>query len=173
VNRPAGTAPAASSEVSASLISAADEEALANRRYGVVVGGQRLLLDGSGDVRVMNPVATSPLPNTHSWFLGLANVRGTLVPVYDLAEWQALAFGDSPRMMLTVGEGEYAAATLVDVAPRYLLVPSTTCPVPTLSPGFAAHALEAYSMDDGIWTAGRPFRRAQERGRRRRMRPRR
>jgi hypothetical protein len=32
-------------------------------------------------------------------------------------------------------------------------VPSTTCPVPTLSPGFAAHALEAYSMDDGIWTA--------------------
>ena len=117
------------------------------------IGGQRLLLDGSGSVRVMDPPEMFRIPNTYAWCLGLANVRGALVPVYDLAEWQSLSLDESPRMMLVVGDGDGVAATLVDGPPRHLLVPGTRSAIPALSDGFATHAVEAYSMDDGIWTA--------------------
>jgi hypothetical protein len=38
------------------------------RAYGVLIGGQRLLLDGSGAVRVLEPEPIARLPNIHHWF---------------------------------------------------------------------------------------------------------
>ena len=129
-----------------------DDEIHSRRRYGVVIGAQRLLLDGSGAVRVLEPGPMSRLPNTHDWFLGLVNVRGNLIPVYDLARWQGLPAADSGRMLLVVGTDDLAAATLVDSSPRSLLVPGMACAPPALSEGFAAHAKEAFALDDGVWT---------------------
>jgi len=155
VNAPAGMAPDAplyDEAVFGGAPRAEDDDIHSRRRYGVVIGAQRLLLDGSGAVRVLEPGPMSRLPNTHDWFLGLANVRGNLIPVYDLARWQALPAADSGRMLLVVGTDDLAAATLVDSSPRSLLVPGAACAPPALSAGFAAHAKEAFALDDGIWT---------------------
>jgi twitching motility protein PilI len=155
MNAPAGMpfdTPLADAGVLGSASRNEDDEIHPRRRYGVVIGGQRLLLDGSGAVRVLEPGPLSRLPNTHDWFLGLANVRGNLVPVYDLARWQALPAANPGRMLLVVGTDDLAAATLIDDSPRSLSVPATACALPALSAGFAAHAEEAFTLDDGIWT---------------------
>ena len=136
----------------AATLGTTGEDVLAGRRYGVRIGGQRLLLDSSGAVRVLDPPPVYRLPNTAPWCLGLANVRGSLIPVYDIALWQDLPAPESGRMLLVVGADDQAAATLVDVAPRYLVVPGTPSPPPALSAGFADFAREAYALEDGIWT---------------------
>lgn len=130
---------------------AADSSVSASR-YGVLIGGQRLLLDGSGAVRVLEPGPISRLPNTHHWCLGLANVRGQLLPVFDVAKWQNQTVPETGRMLLVIGTDEQAAAILVDVSPRNMLVSGTVCAAPELPEGFAAHAAKSFALGDGIWT---------------------
>lgn len=124
------------------------------RRYGLTVGGQRLLLNLANPVHVVNVVPAYRLPNTRPWFLGLTNLRGALVPLYDLAG--ALDLPESPhdrRMLMVLGEGDEAAATLIDGPPRHVLVGEnqTLDALPSLHPLVAPHALCAYRLGDGIW----------------------
>jgi twitching motility protein PilI len=132
--------------------SAAAVSNVSGSRYGILIGGQRLLLDGSGAVRVLEPGPISRLPNTHHWCLGLANVRGQLLPVFDVAKWQNQPVPETGRMLLVIGVDEQAAAILVDVSPRNMLVSNTACATPELPEGFAAHAVKSFALGDGIWT---------------------
>lgn len=48
--------------------------------------GQRHLLGSIGEVNEILAVPpVTPVPGTHAWLVGVANVRGSLVPVVDLA----------------------------------------------------------------------------------------
>jgi len=72
-------------------------------RLGLECGGQRYLLrlEEAGEVLPVPPLC--PVPLTRSWFLGLANVRGNLVAVVDLAEFAggaATARGAEARLVL-------------------------------------------------------------------------
>lgn len=124
-------------------------------RYGVLVGAQRLLLATDGAVRVLEPPPVYRLPNTHRWFHGITNVRGTLVPVYDLAGWLDLAVPDAGRMLLVVGEGEVSAGVLVDSSPRHLLVQTAASgsPPPALPDRLADYGNGAFQVAGETWTA--------------------
>lgn len=83
------------------LRDAAEVESTA--RLGLESGGQRYLLrlEEAGEVLPVPPLC--PVPLTRSWFLGLANVRGNLVAVVDLAEFAggaATARGAEARLVL-------------------------------------------------------------------------
>ena len=72
-------------------------------RLGLESGGRRYLvrLEEAGEVLPVPPLC--PVPLTRSWFLGLANVRGNLVAVVDLAEFAgggATAQGADARLVL-------------------------------------------------------------------------
>jgi twitching motility protein PilI len=56
-------------------------------QLGVEIGSVRYLLDlvQAGEIVRLPPLA--PVPLTQSWYLGLANVRGMLVGVVDLARY--------------------------------------------------------------------------------------
>ncbi|HEY1042621.1 MAG TPA: chemotaxis protein CheW [Telluria sp.] len=56
--------------------------------------GRRLLLDlaQAGEIITMAPLTKVPL--THAWYLGLANIRGNLVGVIDIARY--LGVGETP-----------------------------------------------------------------------------
>ncbi|WP_051971829.1 chemotaxis protein CheW [Massilia sp. 9096] len=58
-------------------------------QLGVEIGGVRYLLDllEAGEIVPLPPLAAVPL--TRPWYLGLANVRGNLVGVVDLARFLA------------------------------------------------------------------------------------
>ncbi|MDQ2821660.1 MAG: chemotaxis protein CheW [Pseudomonadota bacterium] len=56
-------------------------------QLGVAIGEERYLLDltAAGEIVSVAPVTAVPL--TQAWYLGLANIRGSLVGVIDLARY--------------------------------------------------------------------------------------
>jgi twitching motility protein PilI len=81
------------------------------QHLGVGIGSQRYLIDlrDAGEIVALAPV--TPVPLTQSWYLGLANVRGNLVGVIDLARYLG---GVEPAAVAPAGA---AAARLVTFAP--------------------------------------------------------
>jgi twitching motility protein PilI len=79
-------------------------------QLGVEIGGERYLLDllEAGEIVPLPPLASVPL--TQPWYLGLANIRGSLVGVVDLARFLGAQRGQQ-------GSEQTSAARLVTFAP--------------------------------------------------------
>ncbi len=60
-------------------------------QLGVQVGQRSCLLNLQEAGEIISVGAITPVPLTHDWFLGLTNVRGSLVSVIDLARFQGQA----------------------------------------------------------------------------------
>lgn len=62
-----------------------------SNQLGVMIGEQRCLLNLSetGEIVTLSPLTEVPL--TQDWFLGLMNVRGTLISVVDFARFHGFA----------------------------------------------------------------------------------
>ncbi|MFL6659699.1 MAG: chemotaxis protein CheW [Massilia sp.] len=60
-------------------------------QLGVMIGQERFLLDLTqiGEIVPVPPVTVVPL--TQPWYVGLANIRGNLISIIDLARYQAQA----------------------------------------------------------------------------------
>ena len=83
---------------------------------GVQIGAQRILLDltQAGEIVPVSPVTTVPL--TQPWYLGLANIRGNLVGVIDLARYLKLGetgSGQDARFVTFAGALGFNCALLV------------------------------------------------------------
>lgn len=61
--------------------------AQAVHQLGVSIGGQRYLLELTEAGEIVPPVALARVPRTQPWYLGLANIRGSLLGVIDLARY--------------------------------------------------------------------------------------
>ncbi len=57
-------------------------------QLGVLIGQRHCLLNLQEAGEIISVGAISKVPLTHDWFLGLTNVRGSLVSVIDLARFQ-------------------------------------------------------------------------------------
>jgi twitching motility protein PilI len=95
----------------------AAESTAPNARLGVQSGADNLLLrlDESGEVLPV-PVV-SPVPLTQAWFLGLANIRGNLYGVIDLAMFmggEMTARTTDTRIVLVAERYQVNAALLID-----------------------------------------------------------
>lgn len=86
------------------------------RGIGYRVGG-RLFVSGIDEISELLAVpALTPVPGTQAWLLGVANVRGNLVPVVDLGRF---LFGERTLQtersrLLVVRQGAGNVALLVD-----------------------------------------------------------
>lgn len=61
--------------------------AQAHHQLGVAIGAARYLLELTEAGEIVPPGLLAGVPLTQPWYLGLANVRGTLVGVIDLARY--------------------------------------------------------------------------------------
>ena len=88
------------------------------QQLGMQVGGTRYLLDLLEAGEIVSPVAPARVPLTQPWYLGLANVRGTLVGVIDLARYlgedAAPASGPSARLVTFAPALGFNCALLAD-----------------------------------------------------------
>nr|WP_315398324.1 chemotaxis protein CheW [uncultured Duganella sp.] len=81
--------------------------AVGGRELGVLIGGRLCLLELTriGEIVPRQPV--TPVPLTRDWYLGLANIRGDLTGIVDLARYPDWDGGDG----VAGGGGARAAAS--------------------------------------------------------------
>jgi chemotaxis signal transduction protein len=92
-----------------------------NLRYGYVLGSFRILIDKQVPCEVVPETAIYPLPNTPQWVLGMINLRGNLVPIFDLrTRLLPEAADSSERRMLILDRGARAAGIFIDGLPQAL-----------------------------------------------------
>jgi twitching motility protein PilI len=123
------------------------------QRHGVAIGSFRVLLPGDVVSEVVKGAAIYPVPKTAEWVKGLLNLRGNLVPVFDLAEHlDTNARAPESPQIVAVGKAEQAIALIVDGIPR----PASTSQAISHSAlaipeGMRKHVRGAFTEDDDMW----------------------
>jgi twitching motility protein PilI len=121
--------------------------------FGFRVGSLGFLVNSSTYCEVIEQLKVNPLPNVESWFSGLINLRGDLVPVIDLQ----LLLGEAPtdqkkRQLFAIGQGDKAMAFWIDGLPE--IQHSFTQPLkqlPPLPPILQRCVSVGYFYNDQLW----------------------
>lgn len=87
--------------------------------FGVRIGRVGLLVSSSIYCEVLDKTPVNPLPNVVPWLSGLLNLRGNLVPVFDLHSVLSEAAAErNKRRLFVIGRGDKAAALWIDGLPE-------------------------------------------------------
>lgn len=86
------------------------------RGVGFMLAGQSLVVDMNQVSEILQLPRLTKVPGVRSWVLGVANVRGRLVPIMDLAGLLGLPSKANwrSRRVLVVGQGDNLNGLLVD-----------------------------------------------------------
>jgi chemotaxis signal transduction protein len=125
----------------------------ARERMLVRMGELGLLIPWDGGREVAPVPPTSRVPNTATWLHGLANVRGGLVPVVDVAAAFGIARSTRADYVLICGHGEAAIGLLIDGLPRTFDVGAATAvSVSELTASALDTCVRArYRHEDRVW----------------------
>jgi chemotaxis signal transduction protein len=131
-----------------------DVDAASVERLAMRIGNLHLLCAPDAGREVLTPPPVSRLPHTPEWLPGVANVRGALVPVVDLA----LAFGlehlDARRAYLLIsGAGDSTIGLLVDGLPvlQRFAAAEKLNGVPPHPPMLDGHVYGAFASKGVVW----------------------
>lgn len=122
-------------------------------REGFRIGHLGLMIRYEDGSELADMPAIYRLPNAPDWLLGVANLHGLLVPVFDLATHMGLEHqADAKPMLLVLGHGPDAAGVLVDGLPVRLRVKATDqaegAPVPATLEGCVT---QTYWASERTW----------------------
>jgi|SRR6478735_8799322 purine-binding chemotaxis protein CheW len=116
-----------------------------------------------GRMRLLAPFATAseltempnvyPLPRMPANLLGLVNLHGRIVPLFDLAAlFETDHLPREKRMLLVIGHGNDAAGIVIDGLPRRMaFAPESQVTPPTLPAAAAGAVRAAWSMGNDTW----------------------
>jgi twitching motility protein PilI len=122
-------------------------------RYGFRVGDLGLLINPDAGSEVLDMIQVATLPNMPPGFSGLINLRGNLVPLYELRILLGIAqrpAGAATRV-LVFGQGEQAVGVIIDNNPRALTALRPLPNFPQLPEALEKHVPAGYVQDDKIW----------------------
>lgn len=122
-------------------------------RYGFRVGGIGLLIGQDTVSEVVEQTAVYRLPNTSSWLVGLINLRGNLVPVFDVKQFLELEDSNNQdkRRLLILDRGDKAVGVLIDGLPQPAVTRHVLSRLPPLPAALQTYVAKAYAQDDLIW----------------------
>lgn len=128
-------------------------EKIERKRYGFCIGAFGLLIKAEVASEVLRTPAISTLPGAPPWLLGVLNLRGNLVPVFDLALLLGVARTGQPqaRLVLILDKGENAVAMLIDAFPQPLSQLAAITHLPALPARLQGPVSKAYSKDEQLW----------------------
>jgi chemotaxis signal transduction protein len=116
-----------------------------------------------GHMRLLAPFATAseltempnvyPLPRMPENLLGLVNLHGRIVPLFDLAAlFETEHLPREKRMLLVIGHGAAAAGIVIDGLPRRMVFqPENEIITPALSTAAAGAVVATYTLGQDAW----------------------
>jgi twitching motility protein PilI len=124
----------------------------ASIRFGFRVGSIGLLVPSGMLAELVQDTEIYRLPTTPAWFWGLTNLRGNLVPVFDLKRLFAIADqgADEPNL-LVLGAAVSAVGVLIDGRPQAIAAGQRLERLPPLPPMLHEHSRAAYAREREIW----------------------
>jgi chemotaxis signal transduction protein len=131
-----------------------EEAALRTRAYGFFIDGQGFMLSPGVYCELIKNPSWSALPNVQHHFAGLFNLRGTIVPVFNL---DSFISGNAPVFsapyVLVIGVLGQAAALVLNEKPQAIELSRCTPTDDYLSaPKAIAHCIKhSYRSDDRVW----------------------
>ncbi len=122
-------------------------------RYGFRVGELGLLIDPDAGSEVLAMPTVATLPGSPPGFLGLINLRGNLVPLYDLRALLGIASrqAEAGTMVLVFGQGEQAVGVVSEDYPSALLTLLPLSNLPPLPAALQSHVSAGYVQDERVW----------------------
>lgn len=123
-------------------------------RYGFKIKSIGLLIYPDALCEVKKIFVVYPIPKTKRWFQGLVNIRGNLIPVYDLSIM--LGTTDVPTQhenLLIIDKGPESVGILIDDIPQQCDTNDwiELSNIPDLPSGLSECVDVAYTQDDSIW----------------------
>lgn len=121
-------------------------------RYGFRVGDIGLVIDRHKASEIVDDVPVRAIPNTPVWLSGLINLRGNLVPVFDLKALFGIAREQSEkRWMLIVDKGDKAIAVPVEGLPRVIDIGQRSAQLPPIPEPLRPHVHASYVDRGDVW----------------------
>ncbi len=128
----------------ASLLSKADVDEK-DLRYGFQIGNMNFIYDRDMPCELLRATSIYAIPNTPKWMLGLINLRGGLVPVFDLEKYFDFdPVEDRHQLLLVLGKGEKAIAFRLKHYPELVRDLTKLDSIPKLIPKIDGHIQGAY-----------------------------
>lgn len=116
-----------------------------NLRYGFQVGNMNFIYDSTVVCELLRGSAIYSVPNTPKWMLGLINLRGGLVPVFDLEKYFDFEpLEDKYQLLLVLGKGEKAMAFRLKDYPELVKDLTKLETIPNLIPKIDGHITAVY-----------------------------
>ncbi|MDM8558148.1 chemotaxis protein CheW [Candidatus Parabeggiatoa sp. HSG14] len=123
------------------------------RRIGFLMGNVGLLIAQLAISELSEPLEICPIPFTANWLLGLINLRGNLVPVFDLHQLLQMERSVEKGQLLILGQGQNAGAIVIEELPKHLTFTeadklNSPPPMPSIIKPFTA---SGYEKNGQIW----------------------
>ena len=119
------------------------------------VGSHRLASGFDEVVEIMPLPVVSHVPGSLPWMLGVANVRGTLLPVVDLKQFlegERTVLHESQRVLVVRQPGGDVAVTIDELYGQRSFVDGQGIDIESVSEGRYAHFIDrAYRINDQDW----------------------
>lgn len=122
--------------------------------HAFTIGSMGFLLPSETISEIAENLAYCQLPNTNTVLHGMANLRGNIIPIFDMhAQLNIELKAGSNRKVLVIGEGDKAAAILIDELPiRLVISPEDKYTgIPPLANELQQHVKTCYLADEKIW----------------------
>jgi twitching motility protein PilI len=121
--------------------------------FGVRIGSMGFLVSTNRFCEVLDKIQVNTLPNVHPWVSGILNLRGNLVPVFDLRLVLEETSDNKKRRLFAVDRGEKAVALWIDNYPaiknRAAMKPLEK--LPTLPDILQRFVIGSYEQEGQIW----------------------
>jgi twitching motility protein PilI len=122
-----------------------------NQRQGFRVGDLYLMVRYVDGSQLTDMPAAYRLPNAPPWFLGVTNLDGTLIPMFDAAEFLGVSrAAEAKPMLLVLGHGEEKAGLVIDGLPTRLKPTAQDRLEQGAEPAALAGCITAVHRIDGI-----------------------
>ena len=128
-----------------------DIRTLTPTRFGFRIGDLGLLVPTGMVSELIEESEVYSLPTTPDWFRGLMNLRGSLVPVFDLKILFEMRTGSIKSRLLVLNERSKAVGVIIDSPPKTVALGQPLPQTPPLPQLLAQYSQGAYVKNQDIW----------------------